>query len=116
GEALKKFNTRDAKGLLLLRELGVRVAIVTAENSAAVAARMRKLGLTDYFPGVDDKLAWLQRQAVAWRIEPDHIGYIGDDLNDVDVMQAAGIGFCPADALPEIKRVATYVCTAAAGA
>ena len=43
GEALKKFNTRDAHGLQLLREQGIGICVMSSENSPAVAARMRKL-------------------------------------------------------------------------
>ena len=116
GEAMKKFNTRDAKGLLLLRDAGVRVCIVTAENSGVVAARMKKLGITDYFPGVADKLTWLHAHAQAWSVPLAEVAYIGDDINDLAAMQAAGIGCCPADAEPEIRQAATYVCCRAGGA
>lgn len=116
GEALKKFNTRDAKGLLLLREAGVRICIVTAENSAVVHARMRKLGLTDYFPGVSDKPAWLAEHGARWQIDLSQTAYIGDDLNDLDCLRRVGFSCCPADAVPEVRAAVGYVCTAAGGA
>ena len=116
GEALKKFHTRDAKGLLMLRDRGVRVCVVTAESSAVVAARMRKLGITDYFPAVSDKLQWLREHTAVSRIELAQVGYIGDDLNDLDGLRAVGMSFCPADAVPEVRAAVGYVCNAAGGA
>ena len=116
GEALKKFDTRDAKGMLLLRDAGVRVCVVTAETSAVVRARMRKLGITDYFPGVKNKLAWLREHSVRWQIEPAQMAYIGDDLNDLEALNVAGLSCCPADAVPEVRRAVGYVCSAAGGA
>ncbi|HWH74456.1 MAG TPA: HAD hydrolase family protein [Methylibium sp.] len=115
GEALKKFNTRDAKGLLLLRELGVRVCVVTAENSAVVHARMRKLGLTDYFPGVADKPAWLAEHGRKFQVAAAQTAYIGDDLNDLECLRTVGLSCCPADAVPEVRRSVSYVCKAAGG-
>lgn len=116
GEALKKFNTRDAKGMLMLRDAGVRVCVVTAENSAVVHARMRKLGITDYFPGVQNKRAWLDEYGARWQIRLEHTAYIGDDLNDLDGLCAVGLSFCPADAVDEVRSRVRYVCSAPAGA
>ncbi|MGH8518107.1 MAG: HAD-IIIA family hydrolase [Panacagrimonas sp.] len=115
GEAMKKFNTRDAKGLLMLREAGVRICVVTQENSAAVTARMRKLGLTDYFPGVTDKPAWLAQACARWEVSPAQTAYIGDDLNDLACLQAVGFSCCPADAVEEVRGAVQYVSTAAGG-
>jgi N-acylneuraminate cytidylyltransferase len=115
GEALKKFNTRDAKGMLMLRDAGFRVCVLTAENSAVVHARMRKLQITDYFPGVNDKPAWLREKCSQWGVEPAQIAYIGDDLNDLECLRVAGLSCCPADAVPEVRSVVQYVCSAAGG-
>jgi YrbI family 3-deoxy-D-manno-octulosonate 8-phosphate phosphatase len=116
GEALKKFNTRDAKGMLMLRDAGVRVCVVTAENSAAVHARMRKLGITDYFPGIQNKRAWLEEHGARWQIALADTAYIGDDLNDLESLRAVGLSCCPADAVEEVRNRVHYVCNAGAGA
>lgn len=116
GEAMKKFNTRDAAGLRRLRERGIRVCVVTAENSPAVAARMEKLRIEDYFPGVGDKLDWLNKQCSTWKLDPDQIAYMGDDLGDLQCLRQAGAAFCPADAAPEVIRAAGYVCSRPGGA
>lgn len=116
GEALKKFDTRDAKGMLMLRDAGVRVCVVTAENSAVVTARMRKLGITDYFPGVKDKLGWLNEHGTRWQIPLTQTAYIGDDLNDLQGLRAVAASFCPADAVPTVRRSVGHVCSASGGA
>lgn len=116
GEAMKKFDTRDAKGMLMLRDAGVRVCVVTAETSAVVTARMRKLGITDYFPGVKDKLAWLREHLTHWQLDAAQVAYIGDDLNDLEGLLAAGLSCCPADAVPEVRQAVHYVCAAGGGA
>jgi N-acylneuraminate cytidylyltransferase len=115
GEALKKFNTRDAKGMLMLRDAGVRICVLTAENSAVVHARMKKLGITDYFPGVADKPSWLKQSAAQWGFDLAHVGYIGDDLNDLECLRTVGFSCCPADAVPQVRRAVHYICGAAGG-
>lgn len=116
GEALKKFDTRDAKGMLMLRDAGVEVAVVTAETSAVVTARMRKLGLTDYHPGIKDKPAWLRAACTARGLALEQVAYIGDDLNDLEGLRLAGLSCCPADAVPEVRATALYVCAQRGGA
>ncbi len=109
GEAMKKFDTRDAHGLARLRDHGIRVCVISRENSAAVAARMNKLGIGDYFPGVIDKRPLLEEKLKTWGIAFNETGYMGDDLPDLDCMAHAGASFCPADAVPEILAAADYV-------
>jgi N-acylneuraminate cytidylyltransferase len=116
GESLKKFNTRDALGLARVRERGIRVCVMSGEDSAAVGARMRKLGITEYHPGTADKAALMRRLAVSWSVELDRIAYVGDDLSDLHCLQQAGFSACPADAMPAVSACANYVCGRTGGA
>jgi YrbI family 3-deoxy-D-manno-octulosonate 8-phosphate phosphatase len=115
GEALKKFNTRDAHGLKLLEQAGLHVAVVTKERSAVVDARMRKLGIRDYLSGQDDKRAALTLLAAQWGCSLAQIAYIGDDLNDLPGLEVAGFACCPADAVEAVRARADYVTTARGG-
>lgn len=115
GEALKKFNTRDAHGLKLLEQAGVRIGVVTRERSAVVDARMRKLGFRDYLSGQDDKRAALTRLAGQWSCALDEIAYIGDDVNDLPGLEVAGFACCPADAVDAVRARADYVAAARGG-
>ncbi|MCO6427431.1 N-acylneuraminate cytidylyltransferase [Nitrosomonas communis] len=115
GEALKKFNTRDAHGLQLLRENGVKVCVFSSEDSPAVAARMKKLKIDEYYPGIKNKLAVLENRIKSWGISLQEIAYMGDDLCDLDCLGRVGAAICPADAVPEILQRAHYICTRPAG-
>jgi len=109
GEALKKFNTRDAMGLQRIRQAGIRLCVMTQEQSEAVHARMRKLKIDNYHPGVHDKLTLLHKIAQDWDLPLEAIAYMGDDLNDLACLETAGYAFCPQDASPEVRAVADYV-------
>lgn len=115
GEALKKFNTRDAMGLQRIRQAGIRLCVMTQEQSEAVHARMRKLKIDNYHPGVDDKLTRLHKIAQDWALPLEAIAYMGDDLNDLPCLVTVGYAFCPQDASPEIRAVADYVTSHRAG-
>jgi YrbI family 3-deoxy-D-manno-octulosonate 8-phosphate phosphatase len=110
GEALKKFHTRDAHGLQLLRENDIRVGVMSTENSPSVEARMRKLHIDEYHPGVQDKFPLLLVLAKRWGLALENIAYIGDDVNDLECLSRVGFAFCPADSVPEILRQAHIVC------
>lgn len=116
GEAMKKFNTRDAQGLKQLEAAGFEVAVVTAEMSKAVDARIRKLGIRHYVPGVTDKRAALTALAAQWGCSLQQIAYVGDDVNDLPAFEVAGFACCPADAVDAIRERADYVATRAGGA
>jgi YrbI family 3-deoxy-D-manno-octulosonate 8-phosphate phosphatase len=110
GEALKKFNTRDAHGLQLLREHGMTVCVITTEESAAVEARMKKLRIEEYYPGVRNKFPLLLELARRWDVSLQNIAYVGDDLSDLECLSRVGCAFCPADAVPQVSQQAHYIC------
>lgn len=115
GEALKKFDTRDAKGLARIRTSGIRVVVLTSEDSPAVAARMKKLGIEEYHPGVTDKLALLRECVVRWGVDLRAVAYVGDDVGDLECLRAVGLSCCPADAVPDVRRQVDYVCSSPGG-
>lgn len=115
GEALKKFNTRDAHGLQLLRENGIRVCVISAEKSLAVQARMKKLHIDEYYPGVQDKFSLLIELAKRWDSSLRNMAYIGDDLSDLECLENVGLSFCPADSVSEVLQKAHYTCEHSGG-
>jgi N-acylneuraminate cytidylyltransferase len=110
GEELKKFNTRDGKGLELLRNKGIKVGIVTSEKTAIVSRRGEKLKLDFVSQGVADKVAEVSRILSDAGLGWENLAYIGDDLNDLGVLSRAGVSATPADAMLACRRSAQYVC------
>lgn len=115
GEAMKRFHARDGHGIGLLRAAGFRICVATRENSPTVAARMAKLGITDYLPGAMDKKAmvdgWLAGLGIGW----DQTAMMGDDVNDLDCLRASALAACPADAHPSVRAAAHWTSTQAGG-
>lgn len=107
GDTMKKFNTRDGMGLQLLQKTGVKVGIITSENTAIVTKRAEKLGLDFLVQGKRDggKLAAAKEICDTLRITLDDVAYIGDDVNCAELLRAVGTAACPADAMPQVKSI-----------
>lgn len=112
---LKKFNTRDGKGFELLRARGIRGGIVTSEDTRIVARRAAKLKLDFLFQGVKDKLPVVKDLLAREGLHPSEVAYIGDDVNDLDVLRHVGWAACPADAEPAVRAVARIHCSRRGG-
>ena len=115
GDQLKKFNTRDAKGLELVRKAGVEVAIITSENSPIVTARASKLGIQHCFIGVENKQKCLEALARELRVGMAEIAYVGDDINDLNCLEMSGFSACPADAVSAVTATVQYISKYAGG-
>lgn len=109
GDELKKFNTRDGMGFALLRKNGIICGIVTGENVEINRARAKKLKLDVLEQGCENKLAVVENLCKKFSVGLSEVAYIGDDINDIEVIKAVGFGCCPADAMPQVKAVAKYV-------
>lgn len=109
GDEMKKFSTRDGMGLVLLRKAGYKLAIITSEDTKIVERRAAKLKITDLFQGARDKVAAMEilmkRHSLTW----DEVAYIGDDVNDLEVMKRVGFAATPADGTDENKKIAHYI-------
>jgi len=116
GEELKRFSFRDGMGVERLRtQVGIETGIITREDSVPVAKRAEKLRISELHMGVKDKAARLHEIMERLQISNDAIAYIGDDINDEDIMKQVGLCACPSDAMSFARKVAHYVCTANGG-
>ena len=115
GNEWKKFNTSDSAGVLFLRELGVPVVVLTGEDTAIVARRCAKLGITHLHQGVKDKLSMARQVCAELGVELADCAYIGDDLLDIALLQAVGRSAAPANAPDYVKAHVHHVTHKAGG-
>ncbi len=95
----------DGLGLELLRRTPVRILVLSKEQNPVVAARCRKLQV-ECLHGVDTKLQVLTDWCRKQKIGLNEVLYVGNDANDIDCLQASGIGAAPADAHPSALAAA----------
>lgn len=110
GDELKKFNTRDGKGIEILKENGIEVGILTSENTSIVLERANKLKIKLLFQGVVKKTKVFHDITNQMNLEKKNIAYIGDDINDLNILKEVGFSACPADAIDIIKKNVDYIC------
>lgn len=115
GDELKKFNTRDGMGFAKLRKQGILTGIITSEDMHLNYMRANKLKLDVLEQGCKDKVETMKQVCKRYNIDLKNVLYIGDDLNDIEVLKIVGYSCCPADAVPEVKAVVAYVAQAKGG-
>lgn len=111
GEEFKRFSIRDGMGVERLRKiLQVETGIVTGEESGSVIKRAEKLKIKVLHTGVKNKNQVLNEILKKNDLMPENIAFIGDDVNDYEIMKSVGLTAAPNDAVPFIKKIADYVC------
>ena len=115
GEMLKKFNTRDGMGVQLLHNNKIPVIIITGEKSEIVLSRAKKLLIKEVFIGIKKKELLLPKICKKFKIKESNIACIGDDLNDLNILEQVGFSASPKDGMAIIKKKSNYVCKAKGG-
>lgn len=100
----------DGHGISLLKSRGIRVLILSAEENPVVLRRSEKLGV-ECINGVGNKLMELKKWAGERSLPLTEIAYVGNDTNDLECMNAVGLGICVADAHPLALQSADVVLT-----
>ena len=109
GDAMKRFNAKDGMGISMLRKAGIITGIVTGENSQIVAHRAEKLFMEEVHLGIKDKLSCVKTICEARGIDMSETAYVGDDVNDIEVMDAVGYAFSVPNAEDCVKSHAQYI-------
>lgn len=129
GDEMKRFCVYDGMGMVLLQQAGIPCGILTSERTPLVINRARKLHLHYLYMSVGSKVAqtaslrFAPAQAEPVEVQPltkrqaalticDELGitlkevcFVGDDVNDLDLLQAVGHPCCPPNARPEVLAV-----------
>lgn len=110
---VKRFCVYDGMGMVLLRKQGIPCGILTSEINDIVKMRAKKLNLDYLYMGVgrviDDKsiskLQAAQEICDKMGITLEDVCFVGDDVNDLELLQHVGTPVCPANAQPAVKAV-----------
>lgn len=103
---LKKFHTYDSAGVLFAHHLGIPVGILTGENTNIVRRRYDKLKMDYLYLGCKDKVAATQELCNKLNITMQEVAYIGDDLNDMDLLKLVGWAGVPSSAPCYVQTLA----------
>jgi 3-deoxy-D-manno-octulosonate 8-phosphate phosphatase (KDO 8-P phosphatase) len=109
GDPMRTVNIKDGYALQLAVKKGYQVAIITGGYTEAVRIRFSRLGITHIYMKSAVKLKDYQDFLEKTGLQPEEVMYAGDDIPDYEVMKLVGLPVAPADAAPEIKRIAKYI-------
>ena len=116
GDEMKKFNTRDGMAFSLLKKEKIITGIITGEDRELNKRRAEKLGIDIYKSGCTDKLSEVKLISDKYNVPLENIAYIGDDINDYEIMLNVGYACCPSDAVEKVKSISHYIANTKGGA
>ncbi|MDE7125841.1 MAG: HAD-IIIA family hydrolase [Muribaculaceae bacterium] len=115
GNEWKKFHTYDSAGVLFAHQKGIKVGIITGETTSIVARRADKLKVDFLFQGAKDKLSIVKGLCEQEGISLQDVAYIGDDINDIEVLRSVGITGVPVSAPDYMRSLSSVVLTKSGG-
>jgi len=107
-------NRADGLAISIIKKMGIEQIILSTEENPMVQKRAEKLGLF-CLNGLDDKKPALKDYLCKANIDRKDVVYIGNDINDLEVMEYVAYSIAPADANPAIKKIAGTVTKAGGG-
>jgi len=109
GDTMKKFHIRDGMGANLLRRNNIPTVIITKEKNQIIKQWAKKMNIYKVYDGIIHKEAILEKLCLEFKTKSDNICYVGDDVNDLELMKKVGVSACPNDAVSLVKEYATIV-------
>jgi|SRR4051812_13761890 len=109
GEQVRMMNIKDGYAMQLAIKKGYVVAIISGGKSEMVRKRLNGLGVTEVYLGAHTKMDPYQELLEKYKLKPQEVLYMGDDIPDYEVMRHAGVPTCPKDSAPEIKNICVYI-------
>lgn len=115
GETLKRFNTLDGLGLVLLQRAGITPVVITGRDSKPLRKRLEGLGVREAHYGTEDKRPAAERTLAALGLDWSQAAAMGDDWPDLPVLKRCAIAVAPPQAHVEVRHSVRYVTEARAG-
>lgn len=109
GQEWKRFSFRDVMGVSRALRSGLIIAMISGEESPLVDRFAGKMGIEDVFKGCKDKARALREFAQRRGLDLSQIAFMGDDVNDLEAMQLAGLAAAPANAEDSVRAHAQFV-------
>lgn len=109
GREMHAFHVHDGMGMVLAAKRGILLVAISGRVAPGVRARLTQLRMREIHLGISDKVATLVDVAKAHNIPLEHTCFVGDDINDLPVMEIAGISYAPSNAHPAVQTAADVV-------
>ena len=110
GDIMKKFHARDGMGVTLLKKQKIPTIIITKEKTKIVKIWSKKMSISHLYDGIQNKSSLLKKISQEYNIQPKNIAFIGDDINDLELLKKVGLSVTPNDAILDNKKISDYIC------
>ena len=110
GLVMKKFNVKDGIATRRLREFGFECGIISTDGPGLIEVRNKRLKMDFVITGTWNKLEKLEELCNERNITLENAAYLGDDINDLSVLNAVGFSACPADAVDTVLNSVDHIC------
>ncbi len=115
GGEIKTFSVKDGLGIRMLSLVGIQTGIVTGRSSNALRKRCKNLGIEHLWDGVKKKSSILPEISRTFKVNPENMAFMGDDLPDIGIMNLVGASVAVADAHVETIAAAAMSTTRIGG-
>lgn len=115
GSELRKYQVQDGYGILLVKDAGIEIALITRSDTPAIQKRIDRLKIKFGRMGVYEKLPVLKEICKELGIGLDQVCHVADDVNDMNLMETVGLPIAVANARPQVKKAAAYITQARGG-
>lgn len=109
GDIMKKFHVRDGMGVTLLRKNDIPTIIITKEKNKIIQQWAKKMKVYKLYDGIQKKEVMVEKISKELNILPSEMCYIGDDVNDVEILKKVGLAIVPNDAIDLTKKISKII-------
>jgi len=110
GDIMKKFFARDGMGVTLLKNNNIGTIIITKEKTRMVKQWVKNMKIEKLYDGIIHKELILDKICKKYSVSPEEIAYIGDDINDLELLKRVGLSVTPSDASDDAIKLCDYIC------
>ena len=110
GEIIKKFHVRDGMGINILLRNNIKTVILSKENSPIVKKWAKDMNVSKLYLGIKHKEKKLSDICKDFSLKKDEIAFIGDDVNDMELLSLVGFSATPKDGNIYAKKIVDYAC------
>jgi 3-deoxy-D-manno-octulosonate 8-phosphate phosphatase (KDO 8-P phosphatase) len=115
GRDSKFFDVHDGMGVYLLKKSGIPSVLITAKGSRTIKPRAKDMRVDMVFEDVSPKTSVLDKIIKIYKVTPEELCFVADDLVDLCLMKKVGFPVAVANAAPEIKKAAVFVTAKSGG-
>ena len=106
----KKYNAKDGVGIYELIKNNVKIGIIShSEKGDGIKSRASYLGINHCYVGNEPKEEILKKWIKKLEINLEDVAFIGDDINDLSIIDIVGFSACPNDSSDPVKRKVSLV-------